>query len=276
MTLFFEEFGPRHAETIVLLHGGGGAGWMWRPQVDALQDDYHLLVPDLPEQGRSIEAGPFTISNAAEQVAALIGEHASEGRVHLVGLSEGAQVVVQLLALRPELAVTAIASSALVRPIPGAGVLSSPGMLRWSYRLSVAPLRNADWWIRWNMRAAAGVPDAYFPQFRESFRSLSESGFVDLMAANQAFRVPDGLDRAASRVLAVCGSGEYEAMKLSARDIAAAVPGGQASEVQHAEKLSVAQQHNWNMTAPALFTEMVRAWVTGGELPCELVPLRLR
>ena len=273
MALFVAEYGPHEAETIVFLHGGGGAGWMWRPQIDSLSADYHLLVPDLPEQGRSTDAGPFSMITAAEQIAQLVAERASGAPVHLVGLSEGAQVVVQLLASHPDLVATAIASSALVRPLPGAGAMSSAAMLRWSYRLSIAPLRNADWWIRLNMRSAVGVPDEYFPQFRESFRTLSEDGWVDLMTANQKFRLPVGLDRVSARVLAVCGASEYPAMKLSASDIASAIPGAQAREVRHAEKLSLAQQHNWNMTAPALFTRMVRAWVSGGELPSELAEI---
>jgi pimeloyl-ACP methyl ester carboxylesterase len=274
MSLYFSEYGPPDAPTIVFLHGGGGAGWMWKPQVDALRDEYHLLVPDLPEQGGSADSGPFTMAYAAEQVASLI-RRAGDVPVHLVGLSEGAQVVVQMLATEPELVETAIVSSALVRPIPGTSAMSSPGLLKWTYRLSVAPFRNADWWIRWNMRSAAGVPDEYFAQFRESFRTLSESGFVDLMAANQSFRLPEGLGGATARVLAVCGAGEYPAMKLSAEDIAAAIPGAMVREVNHPAGTALAKQHNWNMTEPALFTAMVRAWIEGTPLPERLAELKV-
>jgi pimeloyl-ACP methyl ester carboxylesterase len=270
MTLFFNEVGPPGGPTIVFLHGGGGAGWMWQPQVDALREDYHLLVPDLPEQGRSTDAGPFTMVGAAEQVAALIRDRAPSGPVHLVGLSEGAQIVVQLFAIEPEIAETAIVSSALVRPIRGATTLSSPGMLKWSYRMTVAPFRNVDWWIRWNMRKAAGVPDEFFDDFRDSFRVLSENGFADLVIANQAFRLPTGLERTTARVLAVCGEGEYEAMRLSTRDVADAIPGARAFEVVHSKGTPLAQQHNWNMTAPDVFTAMVRAWIEVASLPEQL------
>lgn len=275
MALYVAEYGSEGAPTIVFLHGGGGGGWMWTPQVEALQGDYHLLVPDLPEQGRSTDAGPFTMANAAEQIAELIRTRAG-GHVHVVGLSEGAQVAVQLLATAPGLVETAIVSSALVHPIEGAGWASSPGVLRWTYRTSIAPLRNANWWIRMNMRSAAGVPDAYFDDFRETFRTLSEGGFVDLMVANQAFRLPDGLERVTARVLAVCGAGEYDVMKRSTADIAAAIPGALAREVRHPGKLTLAQQHNWSMTAPETFTAMVRAWIEGGELPVELEEIRAK
>ncbi len=64
MALYVNESGPASAPTVVFLHGGGGAGWMWQPQLEAFAD-YHCLVPDLPEHGRSAEVKPFTIAGSA-------------------------------------------------------------------------------------------------------------------------------------------------------------------------------------------------------------------
>jgi pimeloyl-ACP methyl ester carboxylesterase len=245
---------------------------MWQPQVDGL-GDYHCLVPDLPEHGRSVDVKPFTIAGSAELIAELIRTRAHGGRAHVVGLSEGAQVTVALLAIAPDLVDHAIVSSALVRPLRGAGMVS-PGLIRWSFRLSVAPLRNIGWWIRLNMRRAAGVPDEYYPQFRQTFRELSESGFTNAMIENQRFRLPPVLGQVTAPTLIVVGRHEYDTMRDSARDLAAALPGSRACEVVHAQKMSVAQEHNWNLTAPDLFTRMVRAWITDQELPTALQPLQ--
>jgi pimeloyl-ACP methyl ester carboxylesterase len=273
LALHVEETGLKDAPSIVFLHGGGGAGWMWRPQVEALRGDFHLLVPDLPEQGRSANEGPFTMLSAAQQVADLIRARASGGRADVVGLSEGAQTLVQLLATAPELVRTGIVSSALVRSIPGTGWASNPAVLGFTYATSIAMLRGSDSWIRLNMRSAAGVPDAYFDDFRETFRTLSKSGFVDLMRANQTFRLPAGLEHVKARVLAVCGHREYEAMRRSTVDIAAAIPGACAYEVVHTRRLSLAQEHNWNMNEPELFNEMVRDFIAARPLPKALTPL---
>lgn len=245
---------------------------MWRRQVDALQDDFHVLVPDLPGQGRST-GGRFTMLEAAERIGELIGKVAG-GTAHVVGLSEGAQVLVQLLAMRSELVRTAIISSALVRPLPGGSLASSPLALALAYDTSVAPFRNSDTWIRLNMRSAAGIPDEYFDDFRHSFRNMSKEGFVDLMRANQTFRLPRQLDQVRSRVLAVCGQREYAAMRRSTVDIAAAIPGASAYEVVHSRRLSLAQEHNWNMNEPDLFNQMIRAFIGDRPLPDALVPLR--
>ena len=268
MSLFVQESGPLTAPTIVFLHGGGGAGWMWQPQVDGL-GDYHCLVPDLPEQGQSVMEKPFTISGSAERIAELIRTRAHDGRAHVVGLSEGAQITVALLALAPERVDHAVVSSALVRPIPGARLMT-PKLIALSYRWSVPPFKNTAWWIRLNMKYAAGVPEKYYPQFSRNFRELTEAGFVNVMVENQRFRVPPGLERVTAPTLIVVGQREYSAMRQSARDLAAAIPGACACEVAHARKLSLAEEHNWNLTAPELFTHMVRAWISGGPLPSAL------
>jgi pimeloyl-ACP methyl ester carboxylesterase len=216
MGLYVQESGPADATSIVLLHGGGGAGWMWQPQVDGLSE-LHCLVPDLPEHGRSVDVKPFTIAGSAELIAELIRTRAHGGRAHVVGLSEGAQVAVALLAIAPERVDHAIISSALVRPVRGPG-MTRPGLIRWSFRLFAAPLRNSEWWTRLNMKRAAGVPDEYYLQFRQTFQELTESGFTNAIIENQRFRLPQGLDRVLAPTLILVGRHEYDSMRASAGD----------------------------------------------------------
>ena len=122
MSLFVRESGPVSAPTIVFLHGGGVSGWSWQPQIEAFPD-YHLLVPDLPEHGRSLAEAPFTIPDAAERVANLIRDRGHGGRAHVIGLSLGAQIAIQLLAAAPEIVDHALLSGALVRGLPGASLV---------------------------------------------------------------------------------------------------------------------------------------------------------
>jgi len=75
------------------------------------------------------------------------------------------------------------------------------------------------------------------------------------------------------RVLAVCGHREYDSMRRSTADGAEAIPGALALEVVHTRKLSLAQEHNWNMTEPELFNQTIRGFVEGRPLPKELVPI---
>ena len=58
-------------------------------------------------------------------------------------------------------------------------------------------------------------------------------------------------------------------MRQSVRDIAAVMPNAKGYLVAHPKKPSPAEEHNWNLTAPDMFTQMVRAWITGQSLPVD-------
>src|SRR5205085_5456273 len=117
------ESGPASAPTIIFLHGRGLGGWSWRRQVQALEADYHCLVPDLPGHGHTHDAGDFSITAAATQIAKLIHERAHNGRAHLVGVSLGAQVGVALMAVAARLVDHAVFSGVSVRPYPASDLI---------------------------------------------------------------------------------------------------------------------------------------------------------
>lgn len=269
--LYFEAVGAETAPVVVFLHGGGAAGWMWRKVAASLQGEYRCLLVDLPEQGNSTRAGPFSHGLAADLSADLIREQAG-GKAHVVGLSEGAQVVVELLSKSPEVIDHAVISSAILRPIKGTGVMSSPGAVRWSYRLAIAPFKNWDGWIRLNMRYSAGISDEYFADFKRSFQQTTESGFVNILSAVN-YRMPAGLERAQAPCLVVVGSKEYREMHDSARDLLSVLPNSRGVEVSLGAKATLASEHNWAMTAPELFAQTVSAWIEGRALPDELSEL---
>ncbi len=268
--LYTEITGQESKPTILFLHGGGGGGWMWHPQSEALKDSYHLLLPDLPEHGQSAEIKPFSISGSVALIVDLIRTQAHGSKAHVVGLSEGAQIAVALLATAPELVDHAIISSALVRPMRG---MNWFGFRTWKalYK-SVEPLNKYEWWMRLNMRSN-GIPGQFLPDIRETYKSLTPEAFAHILVENQKFRLPAGLDRVSSPTLVVGGRREYKIMQLSIRDVAAAIPHAQARLVHHARRMFLSEEHNWNMTAPELFTSTIRAWIEGLALPEELRPL---
>ncbi len=264
--LAFFETGTAQNQTILFLHGGGAAGWTWQPVVNLLADSFHCVVPDLPQHGASLDVSPFTIPHTVELTADLIRNQAKRGKVVIVGLSEGAQVGTALLAAYPELITSAILSGVLCRPMPGSRWMT-PGVLQWSQRWFVDPFKNQDWYIRLNMHSAVGIPDEYFEQFKQDFQALSIDSWVNLMSANQNFRLPQGLEKQQSPVLVLTGEKEYAVMKQSAQDLISRLPFAQRAEVHLPGKVSLAQSHNWPLNAPKLCADTIRAWVRGESLP---------
>jgi pimeloyl-ACP methyl ester carboxylesterase len=75
---------------IVLLHAFPLARVMWRPQIDDLQNNYRLIVPDLPGFGGSDGfPGTPSIESMADCIASLLGALKINEPVVLGGLSMG-------------------------------------------------------------------------------------------------------------------------------------------------------------------------------------------
>lgn len=98
------------AERIVWLHGGNVAGWMWGHQVPAFAD-YTSIVPDLPGFGASNDERWVSIADSADRVAELI-----ETPAHVVGLSLGSSVALELAARHPELVSSLFLASTQATP----------------------------------------------------------------------------------------------------------------------------------------------------------------
>ncbi len=102
----------------VLLHGLGSCGDDWPLQVQVLTDRRRVITPDLPGHGRSTPLpGRARIADFGDAVLRLL-EARREPPVHLVGLSLGGAVALQLAADAPQRvrSLTAVNTFARLRP----------------------------------------------------------------------------------------------------------------------------------------------------------------
>lgn len=98
--LSHDELNPNSNSTILLIHGAfsSRAGW---DLVTPYLPSYHLLVPDLPGHGESQHL-PFTIQLSSHLLSELIKAKAHDAKAHIIGLSLGAHVAVNLISRYPE------------------------------------------------------------------------------------------------------------------------------------------------------------------------------
>ncbi|GCE17711.1 alpha/beta hydrolase [Dictyobacter kobayashii] len=166
--LFTHTSGEVASPVIVFLHGAGLSGRMWKPQMESLSDSYYCLAPDLPEQGQSLQAGPFKLEDAARQVISLIQERVPARRVHLVGLSLGAAVALAVMRLAPDHVDHAI--------ITGTAPLNAYG----KFVIALIPLMklfNIEKQVDASYKQF-GIPDEYRADFREDLLLSTTSEFT--------------------------------------------------------------------------------------------------
>lgn len=253
MNLYFKETGKNNSETIVFLHAGMSSGWMWDKHVESLKD-YHCLVPDLPEHGKSMEIKPFTIESAANEIIGIIKERAHGGKAHIVGLSLGAQVAVQILSMAPEVVDHAVITGTLTCEIG-----SSLSIFMNIFYKIYMHLKDIDFFIKMGMKAQS-IHLKYFEDVKKDTKASTWSSLNNITRENRAFRIPENLCRSKNRVLVLMGEKEVKVVYESALDLNKCLPN---SKVYKAANLG----HTWPLESPELFSNVVMAWINNNPLP---------
>lgn len=265
-------YGNPQDPAVLFIHGAAGGSWCYR-EVAALLPEFFCIVPDLPEHGESREVKPFTVRDTAERLHTLISEFSPTHKAHIVGLSVGGQIALEMLALQPKNILSAIISGAQVLPVPGyrLGIYSEFAM-RLIYSLGIQPWKNSDFWIRWNMRGSAGIADSLFEDFKKNFQGLTSDSWAHSMAENYRYRIPAGLKIIDPPVLLVAGNKETADVLPSLKVLLKVIPGSRGAILGDGKDWTAPQQHNWPMNHPRLFADMVRTWVKKQEIVDGLRP----
>lgn len=109
-TIAFERAGT--GPPLVLLHGGLSDHREWRPQIDDLSDDFTVVAWDTPGCGGSTDPPePFRMPDYAARLAGFI-ETLGLDRPHVLGLSWGSTLALELYRRRPDLPRTLILTAA--------------------------------------------------------------------------------------------------------------------------------------------------------------------
>jgi pimeloyl-ACP methyl ester carboxylesterase len=254
--LFVREYGPVGAPAIVFIHGGKMSGWSWEPVVQRMQQ-YHCLVPDLPQYGKSFQHGPFEMGRAADAVAELIRSRAASGRAHVVGFSLGAQVGVQLLATEPKLVDRAVLCGT---------VINTTGCVRLTQLLLGTVSRTAIYrWVvrRYRNARHVPIPSAKIDEYREDLRLIKGAQFADIVVASSGFTLPEGLDKSDSPTLFLTGAKEARLVRGWAAALAQQMSNG-------VDRVAIGMRHDWPLRYPDLFSRTVKGWLIGGALPPEI------
>ncbi len=110
LTFAFERRGDGPA--LVLLHGAMGDSREWAPQLDSLSDDFTVVAWDAPGCGGSFDPpADFGLAGYADCLAGFIGALGLD-RPHVVGLSFGSSVALELFRRHPRVPRSLVLASA--------------------------------------------------------------------------------------------------------------------------------------------------------------------
>ncbi|WP_154793723.1 alpha/beta fold hydrolase [Occultella kanbiaonis] len=242
--------------SVLFLHGGNVAGWMWDDQVRALPD-HHSLVPDLPGFGASAALDWTSIADVVDQLAVIVADRADGGRAHVVGLSMGAVVGTVLTARHPEVVRSALLTGALLNGITGL-----------ARRLNTVQLRVWDQHWYWAAQARLfRLPPESVDQFVSNGLSIRVENMRAVVAEVYGGLPASDLAALAGADVPVLGlAGERDLRPV--REALRAYP----NSANVTTRLVPRMHHAWNAEDPALFNEVLRDWLTRGAVNRHLIP----
>ncbi|WP_449281293.1 alpha/beta fold hydrolase [Leucobacter sp.] len=236
--------GDERGRPVLLLHGGGVAGWMWNPLIEHLGDELRLLVPDLPGHDRSADEGYRSHDRTASELAALLAGTGSAPAA-VVGFSLGAQLAVLLAARHPELVERVAVISAQAAPTPAP-------RLTLALLGATAGLARRDWFARLQAKELF-IPPGLLEDYLRTSAGISRSTLLAAVGENIRFTVPAGWSGFPGSALILAGSRERRLMRASAETLHRALPGSAREIVDGAG-------HGIPLQRPEWLAQRLRRW----------------
>lgn len=212
--MHLDTFGQADEPPLLLLHGGGVAGWMWEPMRAHLPPHARVLVPDLPGHGRSAAENYTSHHETVDLLARILEDEVRPATV--VGFSLGAQLAVLLAAVRPDLVERVVVISAQAVPLRMVGpTLALLG--------ATAGLAKNESFARLQARELF-VPESHMADYLQTSTSLSRATLLTSVEENLRFVPPTGWSTFPGSALILVGAAEKKLMRRSAAALHAALP----------------------------------------------------
>lgn len=238
------EFHPGAGPTVVLLHSFNTAGWIWDRSVPELKD-HHLLIPDLPGYGASADRGWDSFSVAADELADVIATRGQDGRAHVVGLSLGASIGLDLAARHPRRVDSLMLVSASLMPQRLRDELPS--------RVMVALWNSRRFWTGMGRQYGFDPPDV--DRFVESGALIERRTAARIVREFRPGADDARLMQVRAPVLATAGSRDSVSVRdASLRRMERTLPDARTAVIPGGG-------HYWNLEDPARFLALLRPWL---------------
>jgi pimeloyl-ACP methyl ester carboxylesterase len=238
---------------LVLLHGYVADGpTTWRPQIEALADEFTVVAWDAPGAGRSSDPPEsFGIAGYADCLARFISELGLD-RPHLAGLSFGGTLAIALAGRHPAIPRTLVLASAYAGWAGSLPTAVAEQRLRQAFELSRLSPEDFVSALLPTMFSPS-TPSGAVESFGASLKSFHPSGFRALARAC-AEDVRPALARIPTPTLLVYGDNDVRAPLRVAHDLRAAIPNATLVVLPGVG-------HCCNIEAPESFNREVRTFL---------------
>lgn len=255
MVLKYQEYGNKNGPLLIFLHGGGVSSWMWIKQIQYFNNN-HCVTIDLPEQGNNKMSHTFSIENSARSVIEITKKLSKGKTITIVGFSLGAQVLVEILSLEPDLVDYSIINSALVVPMRGEKYMGP--IIK-----SFFPLIKNRKFSKIQAKTLY-IGDEYFEKYYSESKDMRAETLIRILKENMTFKLPKSFHKARGHILVTVGEKEKQIMKKSAWLLAQNNPNCTGVIIPNVG-------HGIPLSDPDLFNQITETWLNNKSFPDECI-----
>jgi pimeloyl-ACP methyl ester carboxylesterase len=241
---------------LILLHGFFCDRSTWRRQIDALSDDFTVVAWDAPGCGESSDPPEtFRMPDFADCLAALI-DNLALGRAHILGLSLGSAIALELYRRHPAVPSTLMLASAYAG---WAGSLP-PDVVEQRLRSTLAQTYRppAEWAAEWTRGLITdSAPPEIVKEVSEMVSAFHPAGARAMTRAGAESDLREVLPTISVPVLLLYGDQDVRSPLNVARDMRARIPNSKLVVIHGAG-------HLCNVEAPDRFNAEIRTFLRYG------------
>lgn len=252
-TIAFERRG--HGPPLVLVHGAVSDCRDWRPQFDGLSDEFTVVAWDAPGCGGSFDPPEdFGLDGYADCLAAFIEVLGLE-RPHVLGLSFGSGLVLELFRRHPALPRTLVLASAYAGWLGSLGREVAEERRHWGLSAAEKPL---DEFVRDLNETlfTESVPAELVEEVTEIVKDYHPAGLRAMANAFADADLRDVLPKIDVPTLLIYGDADKRSPVAVGEELHAQIPGSKFVVIP-------GPGHMVNLETPERFNEEVRAFLLG-------------
>lgn len=251
-TIAFERRGQ--GPPLVLVHGAVSDSRDWRPQLEALSDQFTVVAWDAPGAGRSFDPPEdYGMDGYADCLAAFIEALGLE-RPHVLGLSFGSGVALELFRRHPAVPRTLVLASAYAGWLGSLGREVAEQRRQWGLAAAEQPLDEFVSDLNETLFTES-VPAALVEEVTEIVKDYHPAGLRAMANAFADSDLRDVLPRIDVPTLLIYGDADKRSPVSVGEELHALIPGSRLVVIQ-------GPGHMVNMETPERFNDEVRSFLS--------------
>ena len=236
--------------TLILIHGGGLSWWAYDEVIQMLKEHYHVVAWVIRGHADNAHNPFISIQNSAQNLTRYI-EVEHQGHVYgLIGLSLGAQIIVEAISSKHNLCNYAIVESALVCPMPLVN-RSTKMMVNLSHGLI-----KREWFAKLQAKAL-NLSESLWQNYYDDSLKMSKQSLIAILKSNSSYTINKRLKETQTKVLIIAGQKEHKKMLTSAKKLNAVILN---SSIYIGESL---KHGELSLNHPGRFIELIETFFTG-------------